>query len=306
MELRQLKSLITLSECGFNVTQAAETMHLVQSAVSQHITRLENELGVVLLVRQGKRMVGLTAAGEQVLAQARKTLANTENILAIGKDFGSEGEGQLRVGTTHTQACYVLPPILREFKRLFPNVDVQMQQGNPQQLVSMVLNDQVDLAFCTEAVSEHSSLISRNCFRWNRSMIAPENHPLLKAQPLSMEKLCEYPLITYVHGFTGSGHFHNSFARLGLKPRVALSAADTDVIKTYVREGFGVGIIASFAYQQDRDTDLQQRNLARLFPWETTHVAYHKDKYLRRYESEFIELLQTGIADNGISILGKL
>ncbi|MBC8210516.1 MAG: LysR family transcriptional regulator [Gammaproteobacteria bacterium] len=306
MELRQLRSLVALAESGFSVTQAADQLHLVQSAVSQHITRLEDELGVVLFNRQGKRLKSLTLAGEQVLHHARKTLADTANILSIGKDYVEEGSGTLRIGTTHTQACYVLPPVLRVFRRLYPDVAVQIHQGNPRQLVEMATNDAVDLSFCTEELANHPSLEALNCYRWNRSLIAPAGHPLLERHPLSLDVLCEYPIITYVHGFTGGGHFRNSFARLGLKPRVVLSAADTDVIKTYVREGFGIGIIVSFAYSEKTDSDLQIKDLSRLFPWETTRIAYNRDKYLRRYERKFIELVQTGIADNGVKITDVL
>jgi LysR family cys regulon transcriptional activator len=302
MELRQLRSLVVLSECGFNVTHAADQLHLVQSAVSQHITRLEAELGVVLFKRQGKRLNGLTLAGEQVLHHARKALADTGNIIAIGRDYVEEGSGTLRIGTTHTQACYVLPPVLRKFRRQYPDVVVQIHQGNPKQLVEMATNDEVDLSFCTEELADHSSLEALNCYRWNRSLIAPKGHPILERHPLTLELLCEYPIITYVHGFTGGGHFRNSFARLGLKPRVVLSAADTDVIKTYVREGFGVGIIVSFAYSAKNDSDLEIKDLSRLFPWEITRIAYNREKYLRLYERKFIELLQTGISDNGASI----
>jgi LysR family cys regulon transcriptional activator len=302
MELRQLRSLVALTESGFNVTQAAEKLHLVQSAVSQHISRLEDELGLVLFERQGKRLIGLSSAGEQVLHHARKTLADTDNILAIGRDYVDEAKGTLRIGTTHTQACYVLPPVLREFRRLYPDVVVQMHQGNPQQLVDMTIKDTVDLAFCTEALADHTGLDALNCFRWNRSLIAPKGHPIMDILPLTMDVLCDYPLITYVHGFTGGGHFRNSFARLGLKPKVALSAADTDVIKTYVREGFGVGIIVSFAYSETMDSDLAIKDLSRLFPWEVTRIAYNREKYLRRYERKFIELVQTGIGDNAATI----
>ena len=306
MELRQLRSLVALVESNFNVTQAANSLHLVQSAVSQHITRLEDELGLVLFNRQGKRLTGLSSAGEQVLVHARKTLADTENILAIGRDFIEEGSGTLRIGTTHTQACYVLPPVLRVFRRVYPDVIVQIHQGNPQQLVEMTLKNTVDLSFCTEALGEHGGLEALKCYRWNRSLIAPHDHPILAHHPISLDLLCEYPLITYVHGFTGGGHFRNSFARLGLKPNVTLSAADTDVIKTYVREGLGVGIIASLTYSPDADSDLEIRDLSRLFPWEVTRIAYTHDKYLRRYERHFIELVQTGIADDGVRIKGVL
>ena len=301
MELRQLRSLVVISETGFNVTQAAEQLHLVQSAVSQHLSRLEEELGVVLFHRQGKRLTGITATGEQVLHYARKTLTDTENILAIGKDFSEETQGTLRLGTTHAQACYVLPPVLRKFRTVYPDVTVQIHQGNPKQLVEMAMNHDVDLSICTEALADSPALEALNCYRWNRSLIAPRDHPILQQHPLSHETLCEYPIISYVSGFTGGSHFQKSFARLGLRPKVVLSAADTDVIKTYVREGFGIGIIVSFAYSEKNDSHLTVIDLSRLFPWEVTRIAYNRDKYLRSYESHFIKLFQTGITDNAVN-----
>lgn len=305
MELRQLRSLVALSETGFNVTQAAEQLHLVQSAVSQHLSRLEEELGVVLFHRQGKRLTGITAAGERVLHYARKTLADTENILSVGRDFTAETKGTLRLGTTHAQACYVLPSVLRVFRKAYPDVVVQIHQGNPKQLVEMAMNDDVDLSICTEALADSPALETLNCYRWNRSLIAPPDHPVLEQHPLSLDTLCEYPIISYVSGFTGGSHFQKSFARLGLKPKVVLSAADTDVIKTYVREGFGIGIIVSFAHSEKNDSDLAVIDLSRLFPWETTRIAYNRDKYLRSYESHFIKLFQTGIADNGVTNISQ-
>ncbi|MCB1755456.1 MAG: LysR family transcriptional regulator [Gammaproteobacteria bacterium] len=299
MELRQLRSLVALEECGFNVTVTARRLHLVQSAVSQHLTRLEEELGTTLFVRQGKRLNGLTEAGRKVLFYARKTLADCDNILAVGQEHVDEASGVLRIGTTHTQACYVLPAVIRQFRAIYPDISLQIHQGTPDQLVEMAVSDTVDFSICTEALGKHPDLITVNCYRWNRSLIAPRGHPALTMRPLSLRKLCEFPLISYVFGFTGAGQFRTSFARLGLKPNVVLSAADTDVIKTYVREGLGVGIIASLAWSEKTDGDLGRRDLSGLFPWETTRVAYKSDKYLRRYQTRFIELLQTGIADDG-------
>lgn len=303
MELRQLRSLVALAETGFNVTEAAAQLHLVQSAVSQHMTKLEDELGVVIFNRQGRRLTGFTEAGNQVLFYARKALSDTSNIQAIGRDFVEDSQGVLRLGTTHTQACYMLPPVLSSFRRRYPEVDVQLHQGSPKQLIEMIKKDQVDFVICTEALADDPLLDSIHCYRWNRSLIAPDGHAVLSQSPLTHEHLCEYPLITYVSGFTGATHFNKSFARLGLKPRIVLSAADTDVIKTYVREGFGVGIIVSFAYSEVKDQGLQARDLSQLFPWEVTRIAYLKERYLRRYEQQFIDLLQHGVGDNALSLL---
>ena len=301
MELRQLTSLVALAESGFNVTQAAEQLCLVQSAVSQHLARLEEELGTQLFVRKGKRLIALTAAGEEVLNYARQALAIRENILAVGRDHVEESSGVLRIGTTHTQARYVLPAVIRAFRRIFPAVSLQIHQGTPRELVEMALRDRVDFSICTEELGEHSSLNAIPCYRWNRSLITLKEHPVLRSKPLSLESICNYPLITYTFGFTGASHMQNTFARAGLQPEVALTAADTDVIKTYVREGLGIGLIASMAYSPDQDRDLVTRDLSHMLPWETTWVAYHKDKYLRRYQQQFIDLLVDMVLENGVT-----
>ena len=301
MELRQLTSLVALAESGFNVTQAAEQLFLVQSAVSQHLARLEEELGTQLFVRKGKRLIALTAAGEEVLNYARQALAIRENILAVGRDHVEESSGVLRIGTTHTQARYVLPAVIRAFRRIFPAVSLQIHQGTPRELVEMALRDRVDFSICTEELGEHSSLNAIPCYRWNRSLITLKEHPILTSKPLSLESICNYPLITYTFGFTGASHMQNTFARAGLQPEVALTAADTDVIKTYVREGLGIGLIASMAYSPEQDRDLVTRDLSHMLPWETTWVAYHKDKYLRRYQQQFIDLLVDMVLENGVT-----
>jgi LysR family cys regulon transcriptional activator len=292
MELRQLRSLITLVESDFSVSRAASRLNLVQPAVSQHLKLLEEELGTRIFQRQGKRLVGLTVAGEKVLRYARATLAGAANVLAVGRDHVEEESGTLRIGATHTQARYVLPPVMRSFRDVYPEVEVQIHQANPMQLVEMAVNDAVDLAICTEALDSHPALTTIPSHRWNRCLIALPGHPALAVRPITLDTLCTFPLVTYVFGFTGRGHFSDAFAREGLRPHVVLSATDTDVIKTYVREGLGVGIIADIAYQADQDADLGLRDLAHLFKAEVTKIAYPRDKYLRRFQQRFIDLFQ--------------
>jgi LysR family cys regulon transcriptional activator len=292
MELRQLRSLVALAESDFSVSRAAARLHLVQPAVSQHLKQLEQELGARLIQRRGKRLLGLTEAGERVLAHARAALAETASILAVGRDYRGDSSGVLRIGTTHTQARYVLPKVVREFRASHPDVEVEIHQGSPRQLVDLLLQDAVDLAICTEALGEQPELDSASCYRWNRCLIAPLDHPILAQRPLTLELLCEHPLVTYVFGFTGRGQFSNAFAREGLRPRVVLSAADTDVIKTYVREGMGLGVVADLALDPQQDRDLGTRSLAHLFPWEVTRIAWARDKYLRAFQRDFIELFQ--------------
>jgi LysR family transcriptional regulator, cys regulon transcriptional activator len=292
MELRQLRSLVALAESGFSVSRAAQRLHLVQPAVSQHLRLLEEELGTPLFLRRGKRLLGFTEAGEKVLLHARSTLADAANILAIGRDHVAEARGVLRIGTTHTQARYVLPPVLRQFNQTYPEVEVQIHQGTPAQLVEMALADQVDFAICTEAIGEHPGLTTLPSYRWNRCLIAPPGHPVFEHRPITLGVLCEYPMITYVAGFTGRGSLSGSFAKVGLRPKVVIGAADTDVIKTYVREGMGIGIIAHLAFQKGVDGDLETRDLSHLFPWEVTRIAHAKGKYVRRFQQRFVDLFQ--------------
>jgi len=296
MELRQLRSLIALAEADFNVSRAAMRLHLVQPAVSQHLKQLEEELGIPLVRRHGKRLLGLTEAGTQVLAHARATLAGAANIQAIGQDQKADPAGVLRLATTHTQARYVLPPLIRRFRQRYPEVEIQLHQGTPTQLVDMVLRDAVDLAICTEAIGSHPDLVAAPCYRWNRCLVAPLGHPILELKPVSLERLCDQPLVTYVFGFTGRGHFSDAFAREGLKPKVAVSAADADIIKTYVREGFGMGVIADLAYDPLLDQDLGKRDLSHLFPWEVTRIAQARSKYLRTFQRDFLDLFQSEAA----------
>lgn len=292
MEFRQLNSLIALVESDYSVSRAAQRLHLVQPAVSQHLKQLEQELGVRLFRRNGKRLTGLSEAGEQVLHYARKILSDADNIQAVGREHRSEKQGVLRLGTTHTQARYVLPPILRHFSETYPAVALQIHEDNPRELIHMAIEDKVDFAICTEDLEQRQELTSIECNRWNRCLIAPKEHPVLTREEVSLEALCQYPLITYVAGFTGRGHINETFGRAGLSPRVVLSATDTDVIKTYVREGMGIGIIAELAYERDKDADLAMRELRHLFPWEVTKIGYRRDKYLRSYQRRFIEIFQ--------------
>ena len=292
MEFRQLNSLIALVENDYSVSRAAQRLHLVQPAVSQHLKQLEEELGVGLFRRNGKRLTGLTEAGEQVLHYARKIVSDAENILSVGQEHQAEGRGMLRLGTTHTQARYVLPPILRHFSECYPAVEVQIHEGNPRELIDLALEDKVDFSITAETLGRHPELSAIECNRWNRCLIAPQAHPVLAQEQVTLEALCRYPLITYVAGFTARSHVNETFRNADLNPHVVLSATDTDVIKTYVREGMGIGIIAELAYERENDADLAMRELKHLFPSEVTHIGYRVDKYLRSYQQHFIQMFQ--------------
>ncbi len=296
MEIRQLQSLLKLIECNYSVSRAADEMFLVQSAVSQHLKKLEGELGADLFIRKGKRLIGLTDIGETVAAQARLTLASVNSIRAIGKDHINQNEGILRIGTTHTQARYVLPPVIKAFNQVYPRVELQIHQGTPRQLVQWAANDDLDFSICTEALAESKQLTNIPCYKWNRSLITLGDHPLHHLDHLTLEDLCKYPLITYVYGFTGRGRFSEAFHDAGLEPHVVLSAADTDIIRIYVQEAMGIGIIASMALGDVDNKTTRSRDVSHLFPWEITRIAYLNDKYLRHYEQKFIDLLLDYVA----------
>jgi len=290
MEIRQPRSLLKLIDCNFSVSKAADEMFLVQSAVSQHLKKLEEELGADLFIRKGKRLTGLTIIGKQVASHARVTVASVNSIRAIGHDHINQNEGILRIGSTHTQARYVLPPVIKAFNRAYPRVELQIHQGTPTQLVRWAVNDEIDFSICTEELAESTQLTNIPCYKWNRSLITLADHPLLSIPKLSLADLCDYPLITYVFGFTGRKTFSDTFLKANLEPHVVLSAADTDIIKTYVQEEMGVGIIASMALDDREDENFISRDVSHLFPWEISRIAYLNDKFLRRYQQKFIDL----------------
>jgi LysR family cys regulon transcriptional activator len=290
MEIRQLQSLMKLIDCNFSVSKTADEMFLVQSAVSQHLKKLEEELGSDLFIRKGKRLIGLTSIGLQVAEHARTTLASVNSIRAIGHDHINRNEGVLRIGSTHTQARYILPPVVKAFNVAYPRVELQIHQGTPKQLVQWAVGDEIDFSICTEALAESTQLSNIPCYKWNRSLITLPGHPLQSIETLSLQDLCDYPLITYVYGFTGRRSFSETFEKAELEPHVVLSAADTDIIKTYVKEEMGVGIVASMALDDLDDSEFVSRDVSHLFPWEITRIAYLNDKFLRQYQQKFIDL----------------
>ena len=290
MDIRQLQTFIHLIDNDFNVSRTAENLFLVQSAVSQQIKRLEQELGSDLFRRKGKRLTGLTPFGLEVESQARDSLKAVKNISRIADDQRSVSRGVLRIGCTHTQARYILPPVIRQFNNAYPDIELQIHQGNPQQLVEWACHDLVDFAICTEELADSGELDSIACYQWNRSLITRLDHPLQTKKTLTLGDLCDYPIITYVVGFTGRRTFNETFARAGLEPGIVLSAADTDIIKTYVLDGLGIGVIASMAYDQELDRGLAARDLSPLFPSEITRIAFQKNKYIRRFQQTFIDI----------------
>ncbi|QDX82290.1 transcriptional regulator [Denitratisoma sp. DHT3] len=289
MNFQQLRIIRETVRRNFNLTDAANALFTSQSGVSKHIKDLEDELGVELFVRRGKRLLGLTAPGEELLQIVERMLLDAQNIKRLADQFAQRDEGRLVIATTHTQARYVLPPVVTRFKQAFPKVHLVLHQGNPAEIVELLNAGEADVGIATEALEGVATLASFPYHTWHHGVIVPEGHPLLDARPLTLEALAEYPIITYHEGFTGRGNIDRTFAAAGLSPDIVMAALDADVIKSYVELGLGVGVVASVAFNPAKDTGLRLLNLDRDFPINTTRIAVRKGHYLRGFAYRFIE-----------------
>jgi DNA-binding transcriptional LysR family regulator len=258
--------------------------------VSKQIRELEDELGVEIFVRRGKRLVQLTEPGQVVVQVIERLLGEVDNLRRVGEEFANQDVGRLTIATTHTQARYALPPVVREFRQRFPRVDLSLHQGSPTQIAELVIGGQADIAIATEALDRFGELLTLPGYTWHHSVLVPEKHPLLATRKLRLEELAQYPIITYSSAFTGRSHIDQAFATHGLKMEVVLTAIDADVIKTYVELGLGVGIIAAMAYDAERDRGLRALDAAHLFEPSVTRVAVRRTAYLRGYVYDFIHL----------------
>ncbi len=290
MKLQQLRYLCEVAKQGLNVSLAAEKLFTSQPGVSKQIRLLEEELGVDIFVRNGKRMVEVTEPGKAILAIAERLLREAENLKLAGKDFAGEGSGNLVIATTHTQARYALPPTVKAFAQRYPGVNLVLHQGNPSQVAQMVLAGDADIAIATETLAEAKGLVSMPCQQWSHAVIAPPGHPLLKEKALSLEAIARYPIVTYDTAFAGRSRINRAFELRSLAPRVVLTAIDSDVIKTYVELGLGIGIVARMAFDPQRDKGLRMLDADRLFESSTTRIGLRRGAYLRGYVYEFIRM----------------
>jgi LysR family cys regulon transcriptional activator len=291
MKLQQLRYLVEVERRGLSVSDAAEALFTSQPGISRQIRLLEDELGVVVFERSGKRLTGITVPGRLVLDMADRILRETQNMKRVGEEFASETAGALTIATTHTQARYTLPAVIRRFVDRHPNVRLHVQQSSPRLVAEALIDGSANLGVATEALDQHPELVTLPCYQWSHLVVVPQGHVLQERQPLSLAMLAGYPLITYDPTFTGRSHIDRAFERLGLKPNVMLTAIDSDVIKTYVELGLGVGIIAEMAFDPLRDTTLASVPASHLFEANTTRLAFRRDAWLRGFEYEFIELL---------------
>jgi LysR family cys regulon transcriptional activator len=275
---------------GLNVSEAAAALHTSQPGISKQIRALEEELGIQVFVRRGKRLVSLTEPGKAAVGIAERILAEAQNLRRAGEEFANDQLGTLTIAATHTQARYALPPAVAAFKRRYPKVELVLQQGNPTQICEQVLAGEADMGVATEMIEAYAELVSLPVYQWNRCVVVPARHPLLKAKPLTLEKLAQYPIVTYDFAFANRSLVQKAFETRGLTPHVVLSAQDSDVIKTYVELGLGVGILARMAFDADRDRALRAIDASHLFESSTTRLGIKRNAYLRRYAYEFIEL----------------
>ncbi|WP_027474916.1 CysB family HTH-type transcriptional regulator [Curvibacter gracilis] len=288
MNFQQLRSVRETVRCGFNLTEVANALHTSQPGVSRQIRELEEELGIELFVRAGKRLTGLTDPGQHVLPIIERILLDSANLRKAGQEFVAQQNGQLSIAATHSQARYALPAAVQEFRQQFPNVKLNLHQGSPRQVAEMLLSGEADVGIATEALAQYEALVALPCYRWTHSVLVPPGHPLLDA-PLTLERLAAWPLITYDNGFTGRTHIDEAFTQRKLDPHIVLSAMDADVIKTYVELGMGAGIVASIAYEAERDTGLRAIDAGHLFGINLTRLAVRRGSYLRGYVYAFIE-----------------
>jgi LysR family cys regulon transcriptional activator len=276
---------------NLNVSSAAEALHTSQPGVSKQIQLLEEELGLQIFHRSGKRLTGITEPGQIILGMAKRMLREVENIKSVGDDFTRESEGSLTIATTHTQARYRLPPAVKAFIEKYPSVQLHIHQGNPSQVTEMVASGEADIGIATEAIANHSALAALPCYTWNRCVVAPYGHPILQDQPLTLQKLATYPVVTYDLGIAGSNSVRQVFESKGIQPNIVLTAIDSDVIKTYVEMGLGVGLLAQMAFDPVRDRGFEAIDVSNIFPDSTTYIAVRKDNYLRGYLYDFIQLI---------------
>ncbi len=290
MTLQQLKYLVAIAESGLNITAAAERLYTSQPGISKQLKLLEQELGVQLFTRKGKSLTAITPAGKDVIGRARRIMREVENIRNLASDLSGEQEGTLSIATTHTQARHVLPDVIREFRERYPKINLELQQGTSEQIAELVAANRVDFAIATGSRQLFPGLVLLPCYSWDRIVLVPNGHPLTGNKELSLRVLAGYPLVTYVFGATGESSLKKAFADQGLEPNVVFTARDADIIKTYVRMGMGVGIVAPMAYECQDQKDLTALSAAGLFPRVTTWLGYRRDSVLRRYMVDFIAL----------------
>lgn len=300
MNFQQLRSIREASRRGFNLTEVANVLFTSQPGVSRQIREFEEELGVDIFERNGKRLTGLTEPGKGILPIIERLLLEAENLHQAGSEYSDQTKGTLAIATTHTQARYVLPKVVQQFRQTFPEVRIALQQSSPEHIAEWVMSGKADIGIATEGLSQFKDLVSFPCYEWNHVIVVPEGHPLLRKETLTLEDLANYPLITYDVGFTGRGHIDAAFLDAGLRTDIVLTAMDSDVIQQYVALGLGVGIVASMAIETNRTNGLRTIAADHLFTPNVTRLAVRRGAYLRTYTYDFIRQFAPALTKDDI------
>ncbi len=290
MKLQQLRYLCETVNQNLSLSKAAEKLHTSQPAISKQIQLLEDELGVTILVRNGKRVIQVTLPGQMIIKIAKRMLRDADNLAKVAGEFTNEAGGTLTIATTHTQARYVLPSVIKQFTLRYPKVKLILRQGSPIQISELVTSGEADIAIATEAIEHFHELVMLPCYQWNRCVVVPPKHPLLKLKNLTLAVISQYPIITYDFAFTGRSKINQAFENAGLTPNVVLTAIDSDIIKTYVELKLGIGILAKMAFDPMRDKHLRSIDASHLFEPSTTRIGISRNNYLRGYIFDFIEM----------------
>jgi len=301
MNFQQLRFVREAVRQNMNLTEVANVLYTSQSGVSKQIKDLEDELGVDIFIRRGKRLTGLTEPGKAVHQLIERMLLDSENLRRVARQFADQDSGHLVVATTHTQARYALPKVVHQFREVFPKVHLALRQGNPQQIAQMIINGEADIGISTEALDRFADIVTFPCYSWHHVVVVPKSHPLVGREDLTLEDVAEYPVITYDQDFTGRSHVDQAFAKVGVVPDVVLTAIDADVIKTYVELGMGVGIVAAMAYDPKRDSELVALDTEHLFDASTTRVGLRKGAFLRQYAYRLIEMFAPQLSEQQIA-----
>lgn len=300
MNFQQLRIIRETLRRNFNLTEVANALYTSQSGVSKHIKDLEDELGVELFVRRGKRLLGLTEPGKELAQIVERILLDTANIKRLADQFSKIDKGEITIATTHTQARYALPSAIAAFRKEFPNVHLALHQGTPREIAAMLSDGLADIGIATESLQDTAEVVSFPYYSWYHGVIVPKGHVLEKERPLTLDAIAEYPIITYHEGFTGRPSIDATFAGAGLTPDIVMAALDADVIKTYVEVGLGIGIVASMAFNPQRDIGLSLLDTSHLFPKSTSRIALRRGRFLRSFAYRFISLCAPDLTEKTV------
>jgi LysR family cys regulon transcriptional activator len=302
MKLQQLRCIYEVVQNQFNISRAAESIHTSQPGVSKQIQLLEEEIGVQLFQRNGKRLSGLSEPGIRVYESIVEIMREVKNIKNVSDEYERKDSGSFTIATTHTQARYKLPVVVESFVKMYPKINLNIHQGDPAQVTAQILNGEADIGIATESISLNDTILCVPCYSWNRCLVMPKDHPLLRVKDINLNHLATYPMITYDYAFTGSTIVSKVFKEANIQPNIMLTAIDADVIKTYVSLNLGVGLIAEMAFDENKDKNLVSRDVSHLFPTSTTYIGIRQDTFIRGFTFDFIKMFTPHMEENELKI----